>query len=97
MNAILKSVSTVRWTKRLAEDGPLTGLTYRSSSVMMSSKRQAHKKGEASLRRKFRLPFVYTQRACLRCDVRFRSEGPWNRFCGRCKRLNELMEERGGE
>ena len=95
MRVILDTVSTVSWTRRLVAAGPLTGLTSGSSSAMTRNRGEAYKKA-ATERRKFRLPFVYTKRLCLRCDVRFRSEGPWNRFCGRCKRLNELMEERGG-
>ena len=29
------------------------------------------------------------KRGCLRCDKKFVSEGPWNRFCPRCEIKNE--------
>ncbi len=28
-------------------------------------------------------------RICLGCDEPFRSDGPWNRFCDKCRRRNE--------
>ena len=31
-------------------------------------------------------------RICLRCNTRFRSDGPWNRLCPKCKR-RELVRK----
>ena len=30
-------------------------------------------------------------RTCLRCNTRFKSDGPWNRLCPKCKR-RELIQ-----